>query len=194
MGIAKFEIRRKCMVCGEPFMAKTIESWYCSPRCSKIAYKRRRDEEIRHSKLDVIVRKIPKSQEYVKVSEAYALFGISKDTLYRLIRKGKIPYVNAGKKMIRVSKTELMKMYPLRKHPLKKEKPEPKLYSLEPKNCYTINEMCKKYHMNDSTAYMQIRKYSIPTRQIGNYVYVPKKEIDNLYKSEPKFNRQNYFS
>jgi excisionase family DNA binding protein len=103
MGIAKFEIRRKCMVCGEPFMAKTVESWYCSPRCSKIAYKRRRDEEIRHSKLDVIVRKIPKSQEYVKVSEAYALFGISKDTLYRLIRKGKIPYVNAGKKMIRVS-------------------------------------------------------------------------------------------
>ena len=83
MGIAKFEIRRKCMVCGESFMAKTIESWYCSPRCSKIAYKRRRDEEIRHSKLDVIVRKIPKSQEYVKVSEAYALFGISKDTLYR---------------------------------------------------------------------------------------------------------------
>ena len=94
MGIAKFEIRRKCMVCGEPFMAKTVESWYCSPRCSKIAYKRRRDEEIRHSKLDVIVRKIPKSQEYVKVSEAYALFGISKDTLYRLIRKGKIPYPN----------------------------------------------------------------------------------------------------
>lgn len=186
MGIAKFEIRRKCMVCGEPFMAKTIESWYCSPRCSKKAYKHRRDEEIRHSKLDVIVRKIPKSQEYVKVSEAYALFGISKDTLYRLIRKGKIPYVNAGKKMIRVSKTELMKMYPLRKHPLKKEKPEPKLYSLEPKNCYTINEICKKYHMNDSTAYMQIRKYSIPTRQIGNYVYVPKKEIDNLYKSEAK--------
>lgn len=106
MGIAKFEIRRKCMVCGEPFMAKTIESWYCSPRCSKIAYKRRRDEEIRHSKLDVIVRKIPKSQEYVKVSEAYALFGISKDTLYRLIRKGKIPYVNAGKKMKCLSNSE----------------------------------------------------------------------------------------
>ena len=26
------------------------------------------------------------------------------------------------------------------------------------------------------------RKYSIPSRQIGNYVYVPKEEIDNLYK------------
>ena len=75
MGIAKFEIRRKCMVCGEPFMAKTVESWYCSPRCSKIAYKRRRDEEIRHSKLDVIVRKIPKSQEYV-LSYNSIIFGL----------------------------------------------------------------------------------------------------------------------
>jgi len=36
--------------------------------------------------------------------------------------------------------------------------------------------------MNDSTLYLQIRKFSIPTRQIGNFVYVPKKGIDNLYK------------
>ena len=43
------------------------------------------------------------------------------------------------------------------------------------------------FHLTDidssiSTVYQHIRKYSIPTRQIGNFVYVPKKEIDNLYK------------
>ena len=43
--------------------------------------------------------------------------------------------------------------------------------------------ICKKYKVNDSTVYTQIRKYGIPTRQIGNYVYVPKSEIDNLYKN-----------
>ena len=31
-----------------------------------------------------------------------------------------------------------------------------------------------------------IRKYSIPTRQIGNYVYAPKADIDNLYKDVVK--------
>lgn len=36
--------------------------------------------------------------------------------------------------------------------------------------------------MDESTVYLHIRKYGIPTRQIGNYVYVPKYEIDNLYK------------
>ena len=125
-------------------MAKTIESWYCSPKCSRIAYKRKKDEEARHKKLDEIVKKIPEARDYIKVSEAYALFDISKYTLYRLIRKGTISYVNAGEKMIRVSKEELMKMFPLRSEQLKKDKPEKKLYSLEPEDCYTIGEMCEK--------------------------------------------------
>ena len=69
---------------------------------------------------------------------------------------------------------------PIAKHI--KETPLPKKYSLEPEDCYTIGEISKKYHLDDSTVYLHIRKYSIPTRQIGNFVYVPKKEIDNLYK------------
>mgnify|MGYP002432925512 CR=1 FL=1 len=95
MPAAKFEIKRKCQICGEEFLAKTIESWYCSPKCSKIAWKRRKDEEQRLQRLDEVVKKISKSKEYITVPEAYALFGISKETLYRLIRKGTIPSVNA---------------------------------------------------------------------------------------------------
>ncbi len=110
------------------------------------------------------------------------MFEISRDVLYRQIRKGVIPFINMGQKQIRVSKTELAKLYPLRKDPLANDKPEPKMYSLEPKDCYTIGEIVKKYHVDDSTLWAHIRKYSIPTRQIGNYVYVPKKEIDQLYK------------
>ena len=77
---------------------------------------------------------------------------------------------------------ELTKLYPFRPKATDKPKAVKKLYSLEPKDCYTIGEISKKYKVNDSTVYGHIRKYSIPTRQIGNYVYVPKKEIDNLYK------------
>lgn len=43
------------------------------------------------------------------------MFGISKETLYRLIRKGVIPSVNAGQRQTRVSKETLMEMYPLRR-------------------------------------------------------------------------------
>ena len=102
-------------------------------------------------KLDEVVKKIPKSKDYITVPEAYALFGISKETLYRLIRKGVISSVNVGERQIRLSKEELLKLYPLRKKALAKPKPIAKLYSLEPKDCYTIGEISKKFHLEDST-------------------------------------------
>ena len=78
--------------------------------------------------------------------------------------------------------TVVVTVAPLRRKALAKSKPVAKLYSLEPKDCYTIGEIAKKFHLDDSTVYQHIRRYSIPTRQIGNFVYAPKKEIDNLYK------------
>lgn len=183
MPAAKFKIVRKCEVCGEQFLAKTLESRYCSRRCSNIAWKRRKAEEIKQQKLDEIVKQIPEARNYISVSEAHALFGISRNTLYRLIDKGVIACFNSGKNQTKVKKDDLMKLYPLRESPLKKTKKViPKKYSMEPEDCYTVGEICKKYHLDDSTVYHHIRKYSIPIRQIGNFVYAPKSEIDNLYK------------
>ena len=76
MPAAKFEIKRKCSICGEEFLAKTIESWYCSPRCSKIAWKRRKDEEKRNLRLDEVVKSIPKDWlSYAKFRISYAKVG-----------------------------------------------------------------------------------------------------------------------
>ncbi len=47
----------------------------------------------------------------------------------------------------------------------------------------TLDSISKKYRVDDSTVWAHIRKYSIPTRQIGNYVYAPKKEIDSASMS-----------
>lgn len=170
MPAAKFEIKRKCQVCGQEFIAKTIESWYCSKRCSNIAYKRRKDEEKRNQRLDEIVKSIPKHQDYIKVSEAYAMFGISKDTLYRLIHKGTISHINLGTNQIRVSKEELLKLYPLRKKALTKPKPVAKLYSLEPKDCYTIGEISKKFHLEDSTVYLHIQADKPTPQRVREYL------------------------
>lgn len=73
-------------------------------------------------KLDEIVKSIPKKQDYIKAIKAYTLFGISWETLYRLIHKGIISHINLGIQQIRVSKEELMKLYPLCRKAL--EKPE----------------------------------------------------------------------
>lgn len=183
-GIA-IEIRRKCKTCGKVFIVKKLDSQYCSSSCSKKALKRRRREEAKEAKLDEFADSIPEVREYISVREAVAIFGVERDTLYRLIRRGRIPAINLGVKLTRIKRATLETMFTKRKVArVERAKPVPKLYSLEPEDCYTVGEICQKYKINDSSVWAHVRKYSIPSRQIGNYVYIPKDEIDNLYKSE----------
>lgn len=183
MAGAKYQIRRKCKVCGCVFEAKTIDSIYCSTKCSKIAWKRKRDEEERAKKLLDIANSVSDTRNYLTVPEAEALFEVSKDTLYRLLRTGRLHGINPGTRQTRVLREELEKLFPPRPTAIERRRPLPKRYSLEPEDCYTIGEISEKFHVNDSTVYAHIRRFSIPTRQIGNFVYVPKSEIDELYKS-----------
>mgnify|MGYP000079747564 FL=1 len=183
-GIA-LEIRRKCKVCGKVFLVKKLDSQFCSKRCGDVYRKRIKDANKREERLSEIILHIPDAREYISVKEAVAIFGVERDTIYRLIKKGKIPAINLGTRLTRIKRDELEKLLPTRQEIKKEsEKPVPKLYSLEPEDCYTVGEICKKYHINDSTVWSHVRKYSIPSRQIGNYVYIPKEEIDNLYKSD----------
>lgn len=186
MPSAKFEIKRKCKECGATFIAKTLESYYCSRTCTLRAYNKRKKESKKKEQMDAIVSKIPDGRDYISVTEAEAMFGISAKTIRRMIRSGKIPAINIGQRLTRVCKSALLERVPLRDEPLDRTKPLPKLYHLEPEDCYTIGEISKTYGIDDSTVYAHIRKYSIPTRQIGNFVYAPKEDIDHLYKDVVK--------
>ena len=184
MAQAKYEIRRKCPICGAVFQIRTIDAVYCSKHCSDVAYKRKKDREAKEAKYELIAKDIPDIREFLSVQEAVSLYCVERDTLYREIRKGIIPSVNLGKKQLRVCRADIEARFPLRKSVrMTAKKPIPKSYNLEPENCYTIGEISKKYRIHDTSVWAHIRKFSIPTRQIGNYVYAPKSEIDKLYKS-----------
>ena len=179
------EIKRKCKFCGKAFIIKTLDSIYCCKKCSEAAYAQKKRAEAKEKKLALIAKSVPKLRDYISIREAVAIYGVERDTLYLMVRRGQIPSINIGTRLTRINRKDLEKMFvkrPIAKHI--KETPLPKKYSLEPEDCYTIGEVCEKYHINDSSVWAHVRKYSIPSRQIGNYVYVPKEEIDNLYKSE----------
>jgi excisionase family DNA binding protein len=175
------KIQKQCAVCGQPFVPKTVDSVYCSKTCGNAAYREKKRQKRKEEEKQAVVAKIPDDRLYISVPEAIALFGVAKSTLYRLIRQKRIPAINLGARLVRIDRAAIEEMFPIRQTPLKKEKLTTKLYSLEPQDCYTIGEIAKKFGISDSTVYKHIRKYSIPTRQIGNYVYAPKTEIDNLY-------------
>ena len=175
------KIQKQCEVCGQFFVPKTVDSVYCSKKCGAAAYRKKKAQRKKEEEQQAVIDKISADRLYISVPEAIAIFGVAKSTLYRLVRQKRIPAINLGTRLVRIDRAAIEEMFPIRQTPLKKEKPTAKLYSLEPQNCYTIGEIAKKFGISDSTVYKHIRKYSIPTRQIGNYVYAPKSEIDNLY-------------
>lgn len=112
MGKAKFQIERRCEVCGNPFFAKTLESRYCSEKCGQVAYTRRKREAKKLKKLQEITEQIDDDRDYITVPEAVAIYSVSRTSLYQYIHDGSIPSINLGVRLIRVSRKELEKFFP----------------------------------------------------------------------------------
>lgn len=183
--MAMVKIQKECAICGQTFVPKTVDSIYCSRKCSGAAYRKKKALQKMEEQQKAIADKISDELLYISVQEAVALFGVAKSTLYRLIRQKRIPAINLGTRLVRIDRAAIEEMFPIRQPTaVMKEKPARKLYSLEPEDCYTIGEIAEKFGVSDSSVYKHIRKFSIPTRQIGNYVYAPKSDIDNLYRSK----------
>ena len=130
------EIKRKCKFCGKAFIIKTLDSIYCCKKCSEAAYAQKKRAEAKEKKLALIAKSVPKVREYISIREAVAIYGVERDTLYLMVRRGQIPSINIGTRLTRISRKDLEKMFvkrPIAKHI--KETPLPKKYSLEPEDC-----------------------------------------------------------
>ena len=184
MAKAKYQIERKCKECGTVFMAKQLVSQFCCRRCSKRYSKRKKKEEEHQKKLSEIESTISDIRQLLSIPEAVSLYAVRKETLYRLIRLDKIPSINLSKRLIRVSRNELEMRFDKRKTALKnQENSLPKTYSLEPSDCFSIEEITEKFGISPKTVYEMIRRHGIPTRQLGRFVYAPKEEIINIIKN-----------
>lgn len=118
------EIRRKCKVCGKVFIAKTLDSQFCCKGCGDVFSKRQLDAKKREETLSRIILQIPDAREYISVKQAVAIFGVERDTIYRLIRKGRIPAINLGTRLTRIKREDLEKLIPTR-DAIKAEKAKP---------------------------------------------------------------------
>ena len=113
------EIKRRCGICGKVFIIKTLDSLYCCKKCSDVAYARKKRAEAREKQLALIAKSVPKVREYISIREAVAIYGVERDTLYLMVRRGQIPSINIGTRLTRINRKDLEKMFakrPIAKH------------------------------------------------------------------------------
>ena len=112
------------------------------------------------------------------------MFGVSRDTICKLVRMGKIDAFNLGERLTRIGRAHIETMFaPLAVIPTIPEKQTKKMeYSQA--ECYTIGEVTEKFGVSPSTVSKTIRRNSIPKMQIGKFVYVPKEAIDKIFANK----------
>ena len=85
MATLKVEIKRKCAICGNVFLAKFLDSRYCSPKCQKIASARKKAEERRLQRLDELYSMSQKRFERL-AKEADACYKMDRMVLVNIDR------------------------------------------------------------------------------------------------------------
>jgi excisionase family DNA binding protein len=184
MGNSKLKIPKVCEHCGKLFEAKTVITRFCSTDCGHKADNARKKAARKETKRQEEIAKIPSNRPYISIAETVLLFGISRDTIYRLVRMGKIPAVNLGERLTRISRTHIEAMFtPIETLPIVPTK-QPKKMEYAQNECYTIGEITEKFGISPSTVSNAIRRNSIPKKQIGKFVYVPKEEIDRIFANK----------
>ena len=175
-------IPRICEYCDKPFMARSVNTRFCSTICNNKSLrerkKREKEEQRQISLLDTKKNKIAdiQTRPYISVSEAAQLIGVSKSTIRRMLCRGMLAGANLGIRLTRIDRTQLEQLFT--SIIVQEEQIKPKFYELD--KCYTIGECLKKYNIPECRLESIIRAFNIPKRKVGNYVYIPRIEIDRV--------------
>lgn len=137
---SKIEVTRICEHCKNHFTARTTRTRYCSHSCNSRAYKlQARNGKVEKSNVETVqvmnteLEKV-KPLEYLKITQASLLFGISRSTIYRLVKNGYLDIGKFGKRtVIRRCDLESFFAIPVQEVTLKTGQQFPGF-----DNCYTI--------------------------------------------------------
>ncbi len=110
---SNLQIPKTCEHCGKAFIARTTVTKCCSDNCSKRAYKaRKRQEKIQASlelhlnKSNVVQKETAatptslNSKDFLSITEASQLIGVSRWTIQRMVKRGQLNSVQFGRKHI----------------------------------------------------------------------------------------------
>jgi len=175
-------IQRNCQHCGNEFTAKTTVTKYCGDVCAKRAYKaRKKAEKIEavNKETEVIVSqpiKAIQAKDFLSVQEVCQLFKVSRTTVWRLMKDGKVHSAKIGRKKF-ITRSSIDALF----NPTITPTPEPATLQLKKEDCWHIGEIERLYDLHSKTLYDIIRRFEIPTMQDGKFVYAPKDPIIEIF-------------
>lgn len=182
---SNIEVTRICEHCKKQFTARTTRTRYCSHICNSRGYKAlARKGKVEKSNQETVqllntdLEKI-KPLEFLKITQASLLFGISRSTIYRLVNKGQLDIGKFGKRtVLRRCDLEAFFAVPVQEVTLKTGQQFPGF-----DNCYTITEIQQKYNISSGALYLLLQRQGIVKYSVGRFTCVAKQDIDIIFNA-----------
>lgn len=175
---------RVCDYCGDSFEARTTVTKFCSTKCRGAYYKRK----TRNQKIEVSNKQtaallpshfdLVQSKEFLTVKDLSIMLNSSRQTIYNIIKSGKLKVANIYMKKTLVPRSEVDKLF----LPPDIVPAIPDIQNvMKIEACYTIGEVEKKFSIHGKTLYDVIKRHGIPKLKVGRFTYVPKSRIDQIF-------------
>jgi excisionase family DNA binding protein len=185
---SKQTIKKICEYCGNEFDAGKSTVRYCSHKCNSKAYKEAKRKEVvqlteeltKQKRVERIKIDIS-SKEYLSISEAAELVGVSRWTIYRYVVGGKIPSKQFSKRTTRIRKADIELFFD------KAEAYQINHISKEQQSItdwYSLNEITEKYGILKDQIRKIVNAENISEMKNGTRTLIAKHQIDNYFKKK----------
>jgi len=173
-----------CKTCGNLFTAYTSTTKYCSPNCAKRGYKaEKRKERLQLESVEIQERNRQNLllQENLSLTDASALLGVSRPTLYKLLDERKVELLRISKRTIRVKKSDLLNLY--QNTPENSTPINPSIAEInKAKEEYiTVVEALKRFKISMTWFYRKIKEKEITPITIKGTTHYPIKPLQKLF-------------
>jgi excisionase family DNA binding protein len=181
---SKFEYKKVCQFCGNEFIAQKSTTKYCSDTCANRGNKAEKRQERLRIESEAIKERNRQnllSQENLSLTDAAALLGISRPTLYKLLNDRGVELLRISKRTIRVKKSDLLNLY--QNQP---EKPAPintpiAEISKKQEEHITVAEALQLFKISNTYLYNKIRAKQIQPVIIKGKAHYPKNILQKLF-------------
>jgi excisionase family DNA binding protein len=160
---SNIRVKRICKHCGNEFIAKTTVTKYCTDICAKSAYKvRMKENKIKKSNQETEkTRLFPleqiNSKAFLSIAETAQLLGVSRTTIYRMIRRNYWRCARIGRRII-IRRLDIEKLF-------EGDEIIPKKKKYKINQCMTISEAQDRFNISESGLRLIIQRHQIPKTQ-----------------------------
>ncbi|MDD4142549.1 MAG: helix-turn-helix domain-containing protein [Bacteroidales bacterium] len=176
-----FEYKKVCQFCGNIFTAAKSTTRYCSPTCANRAKKETDKLKFISDRSNILKqqrRAELSEKDYLSISQASTLLGISRPTIYKLIKDGKLQTQRISERITRIRRTELEQFSNNTSTTQSTETEDDK------ENLITKREALETYGISEAWFFKKLKSKNISPAIINGKGYYPAVTVKLLFSKK----------